>query len=68
MKSYSFLPEAEKELIDALARSRDPIKFNRRVSQAIDDIARGRTVCLPWKDDRPAMFASTAALFDDLRR
>ena len=42
MKSYSFLPEAEEELIDALSRSRNPIKFNRRVVKVIDDIASGR--------------------------
>ena len=42
MKGYSFLPEAERELVDALAYSSDPIRFNRRVAKSIDDIVMGR--------------------------
>lgn len=42
MKEYSFRPEAEQEFIGALARSRDPLKFHRRVQKAIEDIITGR--------------------------
>src|SRR6185312_13731487 len=42
MKPYSFRPEAEKEFINALARSRNPLKFHRRVENAINHIAAGR--------------------------